>query len=180
MYKRQVLEQSFDFVSLYDVKNGKKTDTNKRAYFCDVSVTTAPVTKTLSKAIAVQESAVEYVTIPPTFETIMETIVVQEAAAEGSTFKNISETYVMQPSYVEKISIPGVFETTTRSANLGTVNGKMQTKSYSTRILKTPPRIQERVVPAVTKQVTKRVVDKHGIGSRIIPCLLYTSPSPRD
>ena len=83
----------------------------------------APVFKTISEPVVVQEASTELVTIPATYETV-------------------TETRVVQPQYTDGMGnlVPAV------------------TKQVTRRVVKTPASTQERMIPSVTKMETRRVL----------------------
>lgn len=86
-------------------------------------------------------------------------------------FETISEPVVVQEASTELVTIPATYETVmeTRVVQPQYTDGSGNfvpavTKQVSRRVVKTPARTQERVIPAVTKTETRRVI-KHAAGS---------------
>ena len=126
-----------------------------------------------SKTVVSQPRYVNYVTIPPVYETVTEPVVIQEASTElvtiPATYETVSETFVVQEASTELVTIPATYETVTetvvvqpQSVTYGP-GGQQQvipavTKQVNRRVVKTPARVTERVIPAVTQQIQRRVV----------------------
>ena len=146
--------------------------------------------KTITETVVVQEASTELVVISPTFETVTETIVVQpqsveyvvqpaeyewvEGDVEGSeveyvptppVYETVSETVVVQEASTELVTIPATYETVQETivvqeayqASDGS-NVPAVTKEVSRRVVKTPARTSERTIPSVSKVETRRVV----------------------
>ena len=131
--------------------------------------------KTEMKTIVTKEASTELVTIPPSYETVTEIVVVKpqsveyvdipaeyewvEGEIEGSTteyitapseYRTIQEAVVVQEASTELVTIPPVYNPD------GTIL--------------TPASTQERVIPAVTKMQTRRVIERAGgTIERVVP-----------
>ena len=122
-----------------------------------------PEYETVTETVNVEPQAVDYVVKPAEYETVTEEVVVQEASTElvtvpptyewvdgivpGSStefvatppvYETIAETVVTQEASTELVSVPSVYN----------ADGSMRT----------PASTIERTIPAITKQVTRRVV----------------------
>ena len=102
---------------------------------------------------------VEYITTPPVFETYTETVVVQEASTElvtiPATYETVKETIVVQEASTELVTIPATAYSPARTTER-TIPAI--TKQISRRVVRTPASTQERTIPAVTKTETRRRV----------------------
>jgi len=100
---------------------------------------------------------VEYINIPPVFETYTEAVVVQEASTElvaiPATYETVQETIVVQEASTEFVTIPATAYEPQRVVERAV---PAVTKQVSRRVIKTPASTQERTIPAVTKQETRR------------------------
>jgi len=113
---------------------------------------------------------VDYVITPAVYRTVTETVVVQEASTELVTipavYETVTETLVVQEASTELVAIPAT------SYNPARVEERIipaVTKQISRRVVRTPASTQERVIPAVTKQETRRVVKTPARAERIAP-----------
>ena len=98
-----------------------------------------------------------------------ETLVVGSAGATYDyippVFETVTETVVVQEASTELVTVPATYETVTETVVVqpqyargdGTVEPAV-TKQVTRRVVKTPARTQERVIPAVTKQESRRII----------------------
>jgi uncharacterized protein YggE len=102
---------------------------------------------------------VDLVSIPAVYETVSETVVVQPASVEyvtiPPTYETVTETVTTQEASTELIVIPA---TAYSPARVEERVIPAVTKQVSRRVVKTPASTVERIIPAVTKQQTRRVV----------------------
>lgn len=94
--------------------------------------------------------------VPAVFETFTETLVVQEASRQGDTFQTVTDTIVVQPTVLEYVVSPPRFETFSDFVIFK--NDERDVAAVVRRGMKAPATVDERVIPAVTKKVTRRVV----------------------
>jgi len=113
-----------------------------------------------------------YITIPAVYETVQEAVTVQEASTELVTippvWETVTETIVVQDASTELVTVPAEYQTVTETIVIQpqsvTYSGGREhvipavTKQVNRRVVKTPARTVERVVPAVTQQIQKRVI----------------------
>ena len=119
--------------------------------------------KTELQTIVTKEASVELVKTPPTFETVTETMVVTPASVEYETVPAEYEWVEgeIEGSTVDYITPPAQYET---------IQETVVTQEASTELVSIPPiynpdgtiavpaSTQERVIPSVTKMVTRRVI----------------------
>jgi len=135
-----------------------------------------------SKTIVVNPQSANYITIPPVFETISEPVVVQEASTElvtiPATYETVTETFVVQEASTELVTVPATYRTVTETVVVQpqyVQNGQTVpavTKQITRRVVDVPARTQERVIPAVTQQIQRRVVKAPAsTQERVIPAV---------
>ena len=114
---------------------------------------------------------VDYIITPAVYETVTETVVTQEASTElvtvPATYETVTETVVVQEASTELVAIPATFDSPARVVEriIPAV-----TKQETRRVVRQPASTVERAIPAVTKQVTKRVVKTPASATqRIVP-----------
>jgi len=129
---------------------------------------TIPATfETVTETVVVQPQSVEYVTIPPVYEWV-------DGEIEGSSieydtipaeYETVVEPVIVQEASTELVTIPATYQTVMEIVVLqpqyeapdGSVVPAV-TKQETRRVIKTPASTQERTIPAVTKMETRRVV----------------------
>ncbi len=81
--------------------------------------------------------------------------------ASAGGWRTVTETVVVQEASTQYVTIPVTYETVRETVVVQEAHGRIPavTKQISRRVVKTPASTQERVVPAVTKQITRRVRD---------------------
>jgi len=140
-----------------------------------------------SKTVVTQPRYVNYVTIPPVYETVSEPVVVQEASTElvtiPATYETVTETIVTREASTELVTIPATYQTVTETVVVQpqsityNPNGTERvipavTKQVTRRVVKTPAAITERVIPAKTMQITREVVKTPAsTQERVIPAV---------
>lgn len=138
-----------------------------------------------SKAVVTQPRYTNYVTIPPVYETFTEAVVVQEASTElvtiPATYETVTETIVIRDASTELVTIPATYQTVTETVVVQpqsvtyNPNGTERvipavTKQVTRRVVKTPARVTEKMIPAKTMQITREVVKTPAsTQERIIP-----------
>ena len=90
-------------------------------------------------------------------------VVIQEASTElvtiPATYETVTETVVVQEASTQLVTTPAVFET-------------VYENGIARRVVKTPASVQERAIPAVTKQQTRRVIKTPArVTERTIPAV---------
>ena len=123
--------------------NRAQTNGNQQAAFSGRARTVLPESSALEPSPQTKKlTGLTLEEIPGVYETVEETVVVQEASTElitiPATFETVTETVVIQEASTETVNIPATFNS----------NGTVLT----------PARTQERAIPAITKQVTRRVL----------------------
>jgi len=135
-----------------------------------------------SQTIVTQPRHVNYVSIPPVFETYTEPVVIQEASTElitiPPTYETVTETVIVQEANSELVTIPATYKTVTETFVVQPeyeYNGQIVpavTKQVTRRVVDTPARTIERAIPAVTKQEKRRVVKTPASTTeRVIPAV---------
>ena len=138
-----------------------------------------------SRAVVSQPRYANTISIPPEFETLTETVVVQPQSVEyvtaPPTFETVTETVVVQEASTELITIPATYKNVTETIVLQPqyeYNGQVIpaiTEQFTRRVVDTPARTAERVAPAVTKQETRRVIKTPAsTQERVIPAVTKT------
>lgn len=135
-----------------------------------------------SKSVVTQPRYVNYVSVPPVFETYTEAVTVQEASTElvtiPPTYETVTETVVVQNASAEFVTIPATYKTVVETFVVQPAyeyNGQKVpavTKQITRRVVDVPARTVEKAVPAVTKQVSRRVIKTPAsTRERIIPAV---------
>lgn len=142
-----------------------------------------PAYREITETIVIEPKTVEHVTVPATFETVSETTVAQETSTElvsiPAQYETVTETILVQPESVEFIIIPHEEKrtpTTVNTMDKSRVGGSYGSQSVPETVnvskITKPARIERRVKPAVTRQITKRVVRQPaGTQERVIPAV---------
>ena len=131
-------------------------------HYCQVDVNYAPVQRTYSKTVEVQEATRSFQIIAPQFEAVTETVIVQEGGYKyiDPVYETVIETVIVQPATYEFELIPAKFETTQRRAIFGVYDDNRLTANYDYRKVASPATIERIEIPEVTKQISLRKVSK--------------------
>lgn len=120
--------------------------TKKKINFCDSKFVIPPVYRTENQTVVVAPASIEYVSIPATFETVVVKYLVKPSHNEGAIFEADNQSFIIQEAGIELVTIPAVWETSERTFSFP-ISGEIGTYTY--RVVKTPPRTVERVIPAI-------------------------------
>ncbi len=129
---------------------------------------------TETQRVLVKEATTKLQVVPATYKTVTEEIIVKPASTRLSvvpaTYKNVTETVVVKEATTQwkrgKAWLGKAIDTKTLASSKGRVDDDVMclvtipavTKTVTRRIVDTPATTREVTIPAVSKTVTKRVV----------------------
>lgn len=144
---------------------------------------------TEEKTVLVKEASTKLVVVPATYKTVTEDIVVKAASSRlvvvPATYKNVSETVVVKEATTVwkrgRAWLGKAIDTKSRASTAGRVDDDVMclvevpavTKTVTRRVVDTPATTREVVIPSVSKTVSRRVVDTPATTKEVVIPAVY-------